>query len=273
MLNQFYDGFSNFIHDAATSRDEDPILVPNTKGQAKSDDWNIMRCLMFTASTCKEVIHMQSEEAMKNYLMSHLWKITEVPETRAMKWGTKNEPIARGEYVKWKSEKTLTAVAVEETGLLASRTFPFLGCSTDGIVHEPNKPDYLLEIKCPFTLKDHDPQEFDQLLTSQQLQRFPFYRNERGVLLMKNNHSWFYEIQMQMDICKLTSSEIFIWSPKGHIELMVQYDEEFWAPRRQTLIEKHGGLLVPEYILQRVPRNLNPIYFNYSVECLSPDNP
>ncbi|XP_052129339.1 uncharacterized protein LOC127750834 [Frankliniella occidentalis] len=233
---------------------------------------------MFTASTCKEVIHMKSEGAMKNYLMLHLWQITEITDTPAMVWGTTNEATARTQYAEWKSEETSTKVTVEESGLLASRAFPFLGCSPDGIVNEPNKPRYLLEIKCPFTLKDHDPKKFDEVLTSDQLKRFPLYRNERGILQMKTDHSWFYQIQMGMDVSKLSSCEFFIWSPKGHIEVMVQYDEEFWAPRRQALIERHGGLLVPEYILQRVPRNLNPLYFNFSMELVpsndnDPDDP
>lgn len=258
-IRQFYAGWCKFVGTSS-----DPILIPGTERQSESDLWKMMRCLIFTASVAKQVVKIASEESMKTYLRSHLWNMDEEVITVAIKWGMDHEKDARDEYIEWKTETSGCIVTVEQTGLLVKRDFPFLGCSPDGIVTEGNLTPYLLEIKCPYTLRNHHPKDFAKVLTPQQLKNFAIGVDDDGAMYLKDDHKWYYQIQMGMDVCKVETCDFFMWSPKGHITLSVPYKPEFWLPHRNTLIERHGGFLVPEYILQRVPRNLNPIYFNYS---------
>ena len=53
---------------------------------------------------------------------------------------------------------------VSESGLVINTEYTFLGANPDGLVHDPVSADAngLLEIKCPYQLKDISPYEAAQ---------------------------------------------------------------------------------------------------------------
>jgi len=130
-----------------------------------------------------------------------------------------------------------------------------LGCSPDGIVRIPGQPLKLLEVKCPFVMREYDPNIFHQRMTRAQLSNFSLAIVE-GKATMKPTHAHYYQVQMQMDIMKIGKCDYFVWSKHGHLTVTVSYDETFWAPKRTELATRHHQLLVPEYFLRRVPRGL-----------------
>jgi putative phage-type endonuclease len=66
-------------------------------------------------------------------------------ESVAMKWGTQWEPEARDVYA------DTMECDVDQAGFVRHPTIPRVGCSPDGLVGS----DGLLEIKCPFTSREH----------------------------------------------------------------------------------------------------------------------
>ena len=58
----------------------------------------------------------------------------------------------------------ITIYKFQESGLVINTEYTFLGASPDGLVHDPVSADAngLLEIKCPYQLKDISPYEAAQ---------------------------------------------------------------------------------------------------------------
>ena len=52
-------------------------------------------------------------------------------------------------------------IKILETGLLVQPWIPWLGASPDGLVLIDSKP-YLIEIKCPFTKRNENPNDLVQ---------------------------------------------------------------------------------------------------------------
>ena len=79
----------------------------------------------------------------------------------ACAWGKNNESKAKDAYVKTNGHNNLQ---VSESGLVINTEYTFLGASPDGLVHDPVSADAngLLEIKCPYLLKDISPYEAAQ---------------------------------------------------------------------------------------------------------------
>ena len=133
-----------------------------------------------------------------------------------------------------------------------------LECSPDGVVVVPGQPLRLLEVKCPVVMKNYDPKNFDTKMTKAQKQNCAL-RKIGNHFMMKASHSHHYQVQMQMDIMNVHTCDYFVWTRHGHICVSVAYNEVFWAPKRNELVTRHHQFLVPEYFLQRIPRDL-PIY-------------
>ena len=63
----------------------------------------------------------------------------------ALRWGIDPEDIAIQQY----SETNMHIV--KKCGFVISPTWPWLGCSPDGIIFENDIPVGCLEIKCPYS--------------------------------------------------------------------------------------------------------------------------
>ena len=66
-----------------------------------------------------------------------------------MKWGRDHEEKAREDYAK------KLKVNVASRGLMMAEC-GFIGCSPDGIVFDSAEGEGLLEVKCPYSVRDMD---------------------------------------------------------------------------------------------------------------------
>ena len=101
--------------------------------------------------------------------------MTSVPETTAIKWGRDNEENAIKDLERKLGGK------VNKCGLFISKLHPFIGASPDGLFE-----DCVVEIKCPFVLRDHKPAEISKL-TKEQQRNFCCHISSEGFKL-KQNH-------------------------------------------------------------------------------------
>ena len=77
----------------------------------------------------------------------------------------------------------------------------------------------LLEIKCPYSTLDEDP-------TSVQQTNFVWNLVQGGLKLVRSNN-YYYQIQGQLTICKLSYCDFVCWTPKGiHIK-RIERDDVF----------------------------------------------
>jgi len=250
------------LHDVPKS---DPYLVPNTEGQNESPDWERVRTLIFTASEAKKVLGLTSIDAKKTFLQDHLWRMNPFKGNEGTRYGQESEPLARRCYELYNQIFSDRKSYVETTGFHISQRDFVLGCSPDGIVKSPIKPDKLLEIKCPFLLKDEDSRKFDEILSKQQLATFPLMRLENGKITLKRTHAHYYQVQMAMDIMKLRTCDYVVWSSVFLVVIKVKYNDHFWAPLRTRLKDIHKELLLPEFWLMRTPRDLPPLEIRFRI--------
>ncbi|XP_052130134.1 uncharacterized protein LOC127751108 [Frankliniella occidentalis] len=237
---------------------------PNTAAQSESSDWHTLRQLFVTASVAKRAIKLIDIGA-KNFLKSNLWGIGKDEEEEdypAMVYGRENESTARNAY-KEKMQAVIPSAKINLLGLCQSVKYPQLACSPDSTL-EMNTLITANEIKCPFRLQNIDPEFFDSYLTKKQLKDFYLFRDEQGKIQLKEDHMYYFQVQMVMGILGLPMCDLIVWLPKGMAIVPVHYDEEFWEELALGLTEFHNSLIIPEYFLQRTPRDLDPIIIDIS---------
>lgn len=274
-LNFFYDSYDEreefkkvvvllckkFLSSFKETSHRGPFQVPATKGQSKSKIWHIIRALHITASQAKRCYHL-TPAGYKGFLRQHLWKIDGFKGTKATKYGLKSEEKALAAYIKWQEEKG-RAVKVQTTGTWVNPTCLELACSPDGIVLSKGHPTKLIEIKCPALLKRGDPHKFEEHLTKAQCKRFCLERNKSNKLVLKENHAYWFQIQMQLGIMNLKECDLIVWTPKNMFVQNIKFHEKTWLKLRDYLIHLYHVLLLPEYFLRRTPRDLEPCIINY----------
>ena len=196
-LFEKYRQFSESLSEMVTS---DPFLVPGSENQAKSLEWIRVRRLIFTASEAKKNLGLSSARAKMTFLQNHPWGIKEFAGNEATRYGTENEGTALRAYEQQFQSVEGSFSYVESTGLWINEKYPMLGCSPDGIVAIAGKSSKLVEIKCPYVMRNGDPNFFDKVLTSEQFDSFPLRRCKDGKTVeLKKTHAHSYHIQMVMD--------------------------------------------------------------------------
>ena len=118
-------------------------------------------------------------------------------KTAPIDWGKKHENTAFEICVKMFKD-------VKKCGFFVSKKFPQFGCSPDGII--PN--EWLIEIKCPFLLKDTTPTDLSKLSAAQK-RSFFLVETPYGVQLDKK-HKYHYQCQWQMFVTGLKKLKFIV---------------------------------------------------------------
>ncbi|XP_043204917.1 uncharacterized protein LOC122372108 [Amphibalanus amphitrite] len=182
-----------------------------TVDQGGSKEWLNQRHGRVTASVFGEVVsHVeggrQSASLVRKIVEPAFCKLT-VP---AVVWGHTHEADAcvavEGVLSSMHSELT-----IRKCGLFVSPDHPYLAASPDGIIECACCGTWVLEVKCPFSLKDKSPQEAGFL-------------DENGHL--KAEHPYMMQVQGQMMVCGLKSCAFCVYVPgqKPHV-LVIKYME------------------------------------------------
>ena len=115
-------------------------------------------------------------------MAAHLWKERpDLSKVKAVQWGKEKEEEARKEY------EIKTGSKVICCGIFISRERPLFAASPDGLV-ENSDGRVLIEIKCPWSLKNKD-------LSTTEIPATSFLDRE---LKLKRSHSYYYQIQLGM---------------------------------------------------------------------------
>ena len=107
---------------------------------------------------------------------------------------------------------------IEETGLFIDPDLPYLGASPDSIVSCTCCGKGVVEVKCPFCFKDGLPTEDDQSFCM---------TKQDDVWALKKNHPYYYQIQLQMFVCKTSYADFVVWTEKECIVKRVTIDQPF----------------------------------------------
>ncbi|KAJ8303788.1 hypothetical protein KUTeg_018711 [Tegillarca granosa] len=107
----------------------------------------------------------------------------------------------------------------------------------NGLVIDQEEEDKygLLEIKYPMVLELEDVVEFSKIPTKKQLYNFCLQECD-GKTTLKRNHSYFFQIQTQLDEMGLKWCDLVIWSDISSIVIRVYFDIEFWEDLKTKLL-------------------------------------
>ena len=157
--------------------------------------------------------------------------------TVATRWGCVHESAARDTYLA-RMVKNHLNFTIHDCGLVIHPQYPHLGASPDGFVKCYCCTCGVLEIKCPFSCKDRS------FLQSTGDHTFCLETTD-GNFVLKREHAYFYQVQLQMELCGVNYCDFVIWRAS---ELVINKDEAFLIKviDKATTFFKYGVL--PELI-------------------------
>ena len=219
-----------------------------------SENWLKLRQCRITATKVKSVLSIMSNNGRSRLLNEIVWGHRLI-QTAAMKYGCDKEAVAMQEYLRVKSQQVKNFDA-KVTGLWVNPKWPLFGCSPDGIVTDPSSNPLvgLLEIKCPFILRNSHPTDFSKL-SATQINAF-CCTLDNNVLKLKKSHQYYYQVQFAMAVMEMTWCDFVIWTPYGISIERVQFEFD-WPKVSYQLLQSCKSWIIPEYFEMKVPRRLN----------------
>lgn len=170
-----------------------------TIGQASNPKWLQERSIRLTASRFGEIIKMRATTSTTKKVESII--SSKFTGNAATKYGIANEPLAISDF-----EKN-TGMVVDSCGLFVCPDYGYLAASPDGIISH----DSIIEIKCPYNLKNLDPIEGIENGI------LKYATVDEGNLNLNRNHNYYYQVQGQLNITGREHCYFVIWSQKGII--------------------------------------------------------
>lgn len=246
-----------------------------TAGQGENPSWLAARGLKLTASTVYKVLHFKSMKGKRSFLRNHLWGMNRKDEREppkkdaaALTHGKTYEKKGIQKYLEYRQTFDSTVSVDDTMGLTMRQDYPEFGCSPDGLVYSNYNAPRLLEIKCPFSLRFAAPEDYEDALTDLQKRTFYLEKNVNGDIVLKQEHAYYYQIQFSLGILGLEDADLVIYTFKGILVITIKFDQDWWTENAEKLKSIHHRLLVPEYFLQRTPRNLLPFEFDIDGDIL-----
>lgn len=220
---------------------EAAYLTEATKLQSKSLIWFEHRKGRITASkfraVCSTSITAPSQSLLKGILHTG-----QTISTAAMEWGIRHEVDALREFQEELSG-THASLKVKSTGLHVNVKYPHLGASPDGVVSCDCCGTGLIEVKCPYSIRNCSPAAAD-LPDS-----FYLRTDDDGTRKLLRTHAYYYQVQGQMAVCELDYSYFVCWTPCGlHVE-RIERDPRFFASIKPTLDLFFTKVVLPAVLL------------------------
>lgn len=194
-----------------------------TKEQSKTDLWYKQRIGRITASkvhsvtTRMETIKKNPNEDAHNLVKSLLY--SKSFENFATRHGIATEPHAKREVVRVLKGNGHKKVKYEDMGTIISEEHPFLSASPDLKVSCECCGAGLVEIKCPYNMRDRapNPSELSQLV-----------KGTDGSFSLKQTNGHYYQIQTQLGITKLNYCYYFVFTHHGYYIEKILFDRTFY---------------------------------------------
>lgn len=108
-------------------------------------------------------------------------------------------------------------------GLIVDPNYPYFAATPDALCSCQCCGDYFVEIKCPFGAAQQNAsvENLMQLNDS-------FMETINGVYCLRQDHAFYYQLQMQMALGKQKFAIFYVWSTKFRITNKIPFDCSFW---------------------------------------------
>ena len=214
------DFFQKFV---CVSADTAASIERETREQSKSMTWFSERRKRVTATLVKAVVRRRTP----NFAPIVRQKLVQTFRgTKATKYGREHERDALEFAEKVLAENLgpqFGPVAIQGSGLVIDPVDSWLAATPDGVlIADGLTGKALVEVKCPYSARNLTISEAIDSLKS-----FCLRRDDKGVVTLKSSHSYFYQVQFQMHVCRAQHCFFVVWTPKEcHIQ-QINYDSKF----------------------------------------------
>ena len=206
-----------------------------TRNQSKSNTWKEQRKGRITASNFKSVsAKVDSVARAKGTLKSKTTALVSrllhgspnIDYIPAIKWGKEKEDQAYNEF-HVKALAQHQQCKLSKSGLWVMKNKPYIGASRDGVMSCACCGNAVLEIKCPYSIRNS--------CVSDNWHQTDFLTETDGVVKLKTDHSYYYQITGQMAITGSSRCFFVVWTTQElHVEI-VHFDAVFWGSVLQKL--------------------------------------
>ena len=150
-------------------------------------------------------------------------------------------------------------------GLFIDPEKPYLGASPDSIVVCKCCGKRVLEVKCPMCVRDGLPDDDHKTFCMTKL-------DDQQTWVLKRNHAYYFQVQLQMAVCKVKYCDFVVWNEKGFILERIAYDKELYETHVNSVKHLFIYGILPEIVgkfytrkpvsnsegLVPIPRNSEP---------------
>jgi putative phage-type endonuclease len=182
-----------------------------TRDQSQCKEWHALRTGRITASNMKAVCSASIEKPAMSTLNSICG--TSRYSNKAIMWGCRHESSALLEYSA-QYKKDHTNVKIDKCGLFINPKYPHLGASPDGLVSCDCCGEGVIEVKCPFCVKDKKISESDD--------KIEFLNHGK----LKENHKYYYQVQTQMLITEKEFCDFVVWTQEDMTVQRIEPDQD-----------------------------------------------
>ena len=240
-VNNVQELAKEFCGKLSLTNDERDTVNIFTRGQRENQSWFEMRHLMVTGTKIKSIYTRQKTleknpetdvtTTVRNFLCrTQPWEKSPIP----VQYGIEKEKEAKLSYTKL-LQKCHHGLSLEETGLLVSKRYSWLGASLDGIRKCKCCKRTVVEFKCPFNGKDLDPK------SAFLLESVGGTCNADGKLTLKRSHKHYYQVQTEMAVSGIPSCDFVIYTNKGILIVQIDFDKQtrVYSLSKLTLINNY----------------------------------
>ena len=231
--------------------EEIDIIDKKNVDQSFSNDWVEQRRGRITASrihsafTRMKTIEDDPGQNADN-LVALMMGYKKTPTTLPMKHGLAMETHAKVKFQQYHSSLHKKPTYAD-SGLVVDKVHPFLAASPDYIVSCICHGKGLVEIKCPYNIRDEKPTHAN----------IKYLQNNNNSVFLKHNHPYYSQIQAQMAILEVDYCYFFIYTSHGHYVELIQYDKSCWDELLKKSQKFWFSFLAPEILTRRLKHQMS----------------
>ncbi|XP_070384023.1 uncharacterized protein [Dermacentor albipictus] len=215
-LDTLIDKANKFMSTFHVTDEAVKFIEAKTKNQSNSPDWHLYRAGRVTASVMKTVCRTAIDNPSLSLLKSICYPEKYMLKTPAMAWGLEHERDALKTYEDHQKKKHKDFKCFR-SGLHLSESYPFAGAIPDALISCSCCGRGVAEVKCPYLLRD----------ASSFTEARSCLMDINGVLQLPKQHEYFYQVQAQMTICKVSYCDFIVWAPDLFHVHRIRRDKEF----------------------------------------------
>eukprot|EP00117_Sycon_ciliatum_P019190 scpid45373/ scgid17476/ PHD finger protein ING1; Protein INHIBITOR OF GROWTH 1 len=186
------------------SEEEARAVEQATRNQADSKAWFEFRAGRITASKLKSAVRTDISQPSASLVRSVCYPEAHKFRSKATQWGCDHEQKAIDNYSEHASA-THQKVEVLPSGFVIHPDYPYLGATPDSLVQCSCCGNGVVEVKCPYGCRDsslHDAADSGKFCLVK----------SGGALHLKQDHMYYYQVQLQMLVCKVQYCDFVVWN-------------------------------------------------------------